>query len=842
MIAFLVFGFVACSNKEESQNPEPEKSAATEPATPEYDLSGAVNYVKNMYFSMQDSETPGDFEVISQVLVKGEKFVIAWSVTLPEGSNDVVVKEGAEGKAIIDVNEKASDNINYTLTAKVTAPDGNSSELSWNLKLPKYALMSWAEYMAAEKEASIVISAVLTGKVWGNATSANVYLEDENGGYYVYSYSCDQEKFDALTVGATYEVSGIKDDYYGTAEIKNAAFTKLDNELVTPVATDITSIWESATDTKDAKLTSLLGRFVTIKGVEMVNITNDGKYINFKRADGLTTYVYISSSSNFVTADEIAELNEKCIKGRLADITGFVFLYNGAAYIIPNSVDSITLQALPEKTDAEKVADAVAEIKLLDGQKIEADLTLPKPAYDEVTITYASSNTELLSDDGKVVAYPLEETAVTFTATVTCGDVSETVALSLSVAALSKTDIALLDWSDAESTYIIEGKIIGKDKYTDFYVADETGVCYVYSKLPEGVAVGDSVRIVGKLTVYGVSKNQVTKEFMPATISKLEEEAKVLDSVRVDLADLCKVVYEDGKVTDEGATAIASRYQGLLYEITGYVRVKTSGNYTNVYIATENSDDAPCIIYNYTNDANDIAAVQALEGKLVTLIAPIHDYHGSYGWRIGPHTNELAEVTSVPELTAKNTCLELYSIEDNTEVEVLGTVLHVYAGNGFILNDGTAGIYVYDKTAPTFNVGDVVRVAGVRGNYNGVAQVQKATLYKVEKIQPDYELEYTTTTLAEFLELDGTLPTNFGAAFRMEGTLVVGNYINLKISDDGKTTNLYLSSDEKAAVLELVPEGVTELPVQATFITYQYRNNAFYVFVDLSTLVVTLAE
>ena len=78
--------------------------------------------------------------------------------------------------------------------------------------------------MAAEKDASIVISGVVTGKVWGNATSANVYLQDEDGGYYVYGYACDQAKFDEIKVGAEYEVTGVKDLYYGTAEIKEAAF------------------------------------------------------------------------------------------------------------------------------------------------------------------------------------------------------------------------------------------------------------------------------------------------------------------------------------------------------------------------------------------------------------------------------------------------------------------------------------------------------------------------------------------------------------------------------------------------------------------------------------------
>ena len=761
---------------------------------------------------------------------------------LPEGNDDVKVVAG-DTKTTIDVNEKASETVSYVLVATITAPDKNTADLKFNLTLPKYALMSWDEYMSAEVNASVVVSGLLTGKVWANATAANVYLEDEDGGYYVYAYSCDQAGFDALTVGATYEVSGLKDVYYGTAEIKNAAFTKLSDEVKEVAPVDVTEIWNAATDNKDTLLANLLGRFVSITGVEMTNITNDGKYINFKRAtDDLTSYIYISSSSNFVTADEIAQLNEKCIKGRLADVYGYVALYNSAFYLIPASADSITLQALPELTDAEKVAAAVLQVKELDGTTVATALQLPKPDYESVTFAWVSSDTTLLGNDGVVVSYPLEAKEVTMTVTVASGDVSEEVVLTLTVPALAKTNIADLDWSDSESTFIIEGKVIAKDKYTDFYVADSTGVVYVYSKLPEGISVGDYVKCVGTLTVYGLSRNQVTKEFMNPTITKLDTEVEVLSPVQVDLADLCTLLYSDS-IDDEGALALKSRYQGLLYEITGYVRVKTSGSFTNVYIATENSDDAPCLIYNYTNDADDIAAVQALEGKLVTLIAPIHDYSVSYnGWRIGPHINTLAEQQEVPTLAAaQNTCLELYSLANDTEVEVLGTVLHVYAGNGFVLQDETAAIYVYDKNAPTFNLGDVVRVSGKRGFYNGVAEVTNSTSYKVEKIQPNFALTPQEMTLEEFLALDGEDASNFGIAIKMEGTLVVGSYINLKISDSGPT-NLYLSSQEKEAVLAMIPEGVTEFPVEATFITYQYRNGAFYVFIDVPSIVSKLAD
>ena len=137
LVALLTFGFFACKKPSEETKP---KTGSEPTAAPEYDLTGAVSYLKNMYQNFEGKETPADFEVTSQVLIKGSKFTVEWSVKLPEGSADVVVKAG-ETSTVIDVNEKAEDTVEYTLTAKITDPGKNSAEISFKMTLPKYNMM-----------------------------------------------------------------------------------------------------------------------------------------------------------------------------------------------------------------------------------------------------------------------------------------------------------------------------------------------------------------------------------------------------------------------------------------------------------------------------------------------------------------------------------------------------------------------------------------------------------------------------------------------------------------------------------------------------------------------------
>ena len=77
--------------------------------------------------------------------------------------------------------------------------------------------------MAAEDDSEIVIEGYVQGKQswWDNKCS--VYLQDENGGYFLYELACSEEDFARLTVGTKIRVTGYKASWAGLHEVAAGA-------------------------------------------------------------------------------------------------------------------------------------------------------------------------------------------------------------------------------------------------------------------------------------------------------------------------------------------------------------------------------------------------------------------------------------------------------------------------------------------------------------------------------------------------------------------------------------------------------------------------------------------
>ena len=781
--------------------------ACGETKATEAELDRAAEFVKTMYKDKKSATD--DFTVVQNVIVDGFNFKVEWSVEIVSGpAEDVKVVAGIE-ETIIEINEKSEEDCKFNLIAKVSYEELVKEVKLENILHEGYKMMSWEDVTAAEKGAVITAVGVITGIV--GTDKLNIYFENEEGGYYIYGYKPTDENKNKIVVGATIDVSGTKDVYNGLVEFIDTTVVVLDEAVKTVTPKDVTSIVAAAPNNKDASLTKLVSQYVTVKGVEMVDITNDGKYLNFKLGN-VNSYVYISSSSNMVTADEIKALNEKVVKGRTATVSGMVALYNDAFYLIPNSVDSIVLDELPELSDAEKVADAEAKVKALAENKVVSDLKLfTTTDYEGVTVVWASANEELITKEGKLVKYPVEDTKVELTATIKAGAETKEVKVEVTVAGLEKITIAEANkLFEEKKTVWVEGKIVATyNKGKGSFIADETGVMYVYTTLPEGYAVGDSVKIIGNLTVWENSGKEYTRQLTTVSIEKLDTAVEVLEPTRVDLAAVANKFgadQEGHKMTaEEKAMAISSKYYGGLYEFTGYVVTHAFGEYTNYGLAVE-AEGTTFVLYQYQNDYQD--EFKALVGKKVTIVAPMYGYASQYGWRIGTYLSVTEE--AAPALpTTTDTCAAAKAAAANTEVTLIGQVIAVYEKNGFYLKDATGGIYVYVKgDTSAYAVGNIVKVTGKTGNYNG-PQIGNTGL-KVEVLQlAEFEANPTTLTTEEFVALTGTELANYGKEVTVVGTVVKnGDYVNLKINDDF-TSNLYLSAAQKAALAEYANKQVT---------------------------------
>ena len=773
---------------------------------PSAELQAAADFLDGLYLKNGEvQKTPDDYTVVNKTVGNGVAFDITWSIEIISGNKeDVTVLKGDTSTTIV-INETSEVEAKYYLVAVIS--QGNDSiEKKYEKIKEAYQAMSWEDVEAAETGAVINAKGVITGIV--GTDKLNIYFENEQGGYYIYSYTPTDENKSKIVVGATIDVSGVKDVYNGLVEFTSSTVKVLDEELKTVTPKDITAVVTAAPNNKDASLTKLVSQYVTIKGVEMIDITD--KYLNFKLGD-VASYVYISSSSNMVTADEIVALKEKVVKGRTATITGMVALYSGQFYIIPNTVDSITLDALPELSDAEKVADAKAKALDLAAEKVVSNLKLfTTTDYEGVTVAWVSSNEELIKADGTLVASPAEDTEVKLTATITAGAVTETVEVTVTVAAVKKMSIAEVNTLFGEEKVVyVEGKVVATyNKGKGSFIADETGVVYLYTKLPEGIALGDSVKLIAKTTVWENSGKEYTRQLTTISIEKLSKEVKVLGATKADLSELVDKYGSDTTgyimTADEKAAAISSKYYGKLYEFTGYVVEHKFGTYTN-YGLSLTEDGATFVLYQYQNDLQE--EFKALLGKKVTIVAPMYGYSAQYGWRIGTYLTAVEatnETTTLP--TAKNSVAEVKLAAADTEIEVIGQVCGINEGNGFYVMDATGAVYVYGKDAvATVKVGDIVKVTGKAGFYKG-PQIASPVVEKIS--EGTFAGQPEVLTVEEFLALDPSDLTTFGKFITVKGTPVAsGNYVNLKVAE-GKTANMYLSAELKTALGALVDKEV----------------------------------
>ncbi|MFM9281109.1 S-layer homology domain-containing protein [Paenibacillus jiagnxiensis] len=90
--------------------------------------------------------------------------------------------------------------------------------------------------------------------------------------------------------------------------------------------------------------------------------------------------------------------------------------------------------------DEQAVEDTAAQLSLGDTSGIVDDLHLPAAGEHGVSVQWESSNPELIGHDGRLlVRYPVEDTEVTLTATITRGDVSVTKTFAVTVKGFGDT-------------------------------------------------------------------------------------------------------------------------------------------------------------------------------------------------------------------------------------------------------------------------------------------------------------------------------------------------------------------------------------------------------------------
>lgn len=205
-----------------------------------------------------------------------------------------------------------------------------------NTEVEEVAVMTYAEYVAAELDSPVVIDAYVQAKQswWDN--KATVYTQDEDGAYFLYEMACTEEEYAKLEKGTHIKVSGYKAEWSGEVEIVDATFEIIEGAFI-PDTFDATSLL--GTD----ELIDHQNQYVSFKGmtVEAVNYKND--------QPGDDIYVTLSkdgASYEFCVEFYLTGTDTKVYKtvgelkaGDVVDVEGFLYWYEG-----PNThLTSVTL-------------------------------------------------------------------------------------------------------------------------------------------------------------------------------------------------------------------------------------------------------------------------------------------------------------------------------------------------------------------------------------------------------------------------------------------------------------------------------------------------------------------
>ena len=197
-------------------------------------------------------------------------------------------------------------------------------------------VMTHEEYVAAELETEVTIEAYVQAKQsWWN-DKATIYLQAEDGAYFLYELPISQEDYDKLVLGTKVRVTGYKAEWSGEVEIVDATFEILEAEPWIAEATDVTELLPA----EDLILHQ--NELVAVKGVTVEAYDESGAAFKYKNEVDKTDDLYFKVSKDGQTYEfcvefylcgkdtEVYQAVEALNVGDVIDLEGFLYWYNGA--------------------------------------------------------------------------------------------------------------------------------------------------------------------------------------------------------------------------------------------------------------------------------------------------------------------------------------------------------------------------------------------------------------------------------------------------------------------------------------------------------------------------------
>ena len=686
----------------------------------------AAEYIVTQYNKV-NPVTPSDYEVYGQVIIAKAVYTVDWSV-----DNELVKLTDNGNTWLVDVDEKSESEQAYKLTGLITAPDGTTATVTFDRTVPEYAVISFEEYMAAEKGATVTVEGIVVGI---NAHSLNnkynhLYLMDASGkgGYYCYKLKADPAEA-GVKVGMTVSVSGTVEPYSGMQEIKDGSFQIVDETIKTITPVDVTTNFAAG-----EPLTNFVAMPVVIKGVtigaqDLEKDTSQYLYFSIGEEKGyVRTYVSdfinltINKEGDAYTSPDKATIDAAHAEkfGWTANVTGILVLYGVEnPYIIPTSVECFEYLEYVEKTAEEKIAAELEGISVPEAITENTTLTLPLVGkyYNDVKIAWTVDNTAYtVGEDGKLeIKLGAEKVTLTLTATLTCGDKTETKTLEVAVDAASAdlyvpksttTPVAgtaykfyLVQVTLGKNLYLT-GEVSGRylvttdkaDQAVDVYVETVEGGVKLY------ILDGETKQYI---TVYNNADGKLSVKYDAAGTSVYTYNATVNAWVtNMDGTDYYLGTYSNFN------TVSASKLSYITAENTG--KEQFPAGFATIEFVVENEcehvwADATCTSPKKCTECGET------EGDPIA-----HSYTDHVCTGCGADDPEYYWPMSLTEAAAA---------KDDKLVQVSGTVTADDKNNSVTIQDADGNtLYIY-KLATPVAVGDVITVTGKMATYKDARQI-----------------------------------------------------------------------------------------------------------------------